>query len=165
MVTIDPVSGVSRFAIVPAAYVFLVRFTEDHEQEVLLQLRQNTGYMDDRWGAGAAGHVERGETAYDAAQREAREELGLESVTLTFETTMQRTQGGLPIDERVDFFFSARSWTGEPRIMEPTKCAELRWWPLAALPDTVVPHERLALSALGTGERYLTFGFDRSVHG
>ena len=35
--------------------------------EVLLQLRQNTGYMDDHWAAAAAGHVERGETAYDAA--------------------------------------------------------------------------------------------------
>ena len=45
--------------------------------EVLLQLRQNTGYMDDHWAAAAAGHVERGETAYDAARREALEELGV----------------------------------------------------------------------------------------
>ena len=54
----------------PAAYVFLLRPGADGD-EVLLQLRQNTGYMDDHWAAAAAGHVERGETAYDAARREA----------------------------------------------------------------------------------------------
>ena len=48
--------------------------------EVLLQLRQHTGYMDDHWAAAAAGHVERGETAYDAARREAREEIGVDDV-------------------------------------------------------------------------------------
>ena len=47
------------------------------DTEVLLQLRQNTGYMDGHWAAAAAGHVERGETAYDAAQREAAEELDI----------------------------------------------------------------------------------------
>ena len=80
--------------------------------EVLLQLRQNTGYMDDHWAAAAAGHVEQGETAYDAAHREALEELGVTDVDLTFVTAMQRTRGGEPIDERIDFFFTARSWVG-----------------------------------------------------
>jgi 8-oxo-dGTP diphosphatase len=60
-----------RFRVVPAAYVFLLRAGPDGE-EVLLQRRQNTGYMDGHWAAAAAGHVERGETAYDAANREAR---------------------------------------------------------------------------------------------
>ena len=48
--------------------------------EVLLQLRQNTGYMDDHWAAAAAGHVEKGETAYDAARREAREEIDVDDL-------------------------------------------------------------------------------------
>ena len=147
-----------RFVVVPAAYVFCLR-EGDSGPEVLLQLRQNTGYMDDHWAAGAAGHVERGETAYDAARREACEELGLDDIALDFQFTMQRTQHAEAIDERVDFFFTARSWSGEPRIMEPAKCADLRWWPLVSLPDTVVPHERHALDSLGSGERYLTFGF------
>jgi 8-oxo-dGTP pyrophosphatase MutT (NUDIX family) len=143
-----------RFVVVPASYVFLI--TDDH---VLLQLRQNTGYMDGHWAAGAAGHVERGETAYDAAAREATEELGVTDVDLAFELTMHRTQGADPIDERVDFFFTARSWQGEPRILEPTKCAELRWFPLDALPEPLVPHERLALAHLGSDVKYLTDGF------
>lgn len=147
-----------RFAVVPASYVFLLR--DGTGPEVLLQLRQNTGYMDDHWAAAAAGHVERGETAYDAARREAAEELGVDGLDLRFEFTMQRTQHDQPIDERVDFFFTARTWQGEPRIVEPEKCAELRWCPLDALPDPVVPHEAAALAALGKGEPYLTFGFD-----
>ncbi len=147
-----------RFAVVPASYVFLLR-DGAAGREVLLQQRQNTGYMDAHWAAAAAGHVERGETAYDAAHREAAEELGITDVDLRFELTMQRTQRDLPIDERVDFFFTATTWAGEPRIMEPRKCADLRWYALDALPDPVVPHEAHALASLGKGDPYLTFGF------
>jgi 8-oxo-dGTP diphosphatase len=129
--------------------------------EVLLQLRQNTGYMDDHWAAAAAGHVERGETAYDAAHREALEEIGVADLDLSFVTSMQRTRHDAAIDERVDFFFTARSWTGEPRIVEPDKATDLRWCPLSDLPDPVVPHERSVLEALRTGttKAYSTFGF------
>ena len=127
---------------------------------MLLQLRQNTSYMDGHWAAAAAGHVERGETAYDAARREAREEIGVELGELTFATSMQRTQHGDPIDERIDFFFTCRSWTGEPRIVEQHKSAGLDWFALDALPDPVVPHELFVLRRLGTGlESYTTFGF------
>lgn len=154
--------GHGRFVVVPAAYVFLLRPGRSGD-EVLLQLRRNTGYMDDHWAAAAAGHVERGETAYDAAHREAAEELGISGADLRFELTMQRTRHDLAIDERVDFFFTARTWTGEPRIVEEEKCAELRWCPLHDLPDPVVPHERVALAQLGTGVKYLTFGFDEEL--
>jgi 8-oxo-dGTP diphosphatase len=148
-----------RFRVVPAAYVFLLRPASDGDA-VLLQRRRNTGYMDDHWAAAAAGHVERGETAYDAAHREAREEIGVEGLVLDFVTSMQRTQHAGPIDERIDFFFTAREWSGEPRIIEPAKCAALDWFPLSALPDPVVPHERVVLDRLGTGlEGYTTFGF------
>lgn len=146
------------FVVVPASYVYLLR-ESDRGAEVLLQLRQGTTYMDGHWAAAAAGHVERGETAYAAAQREATEELGISAVDLRFEFTMQRTRGGEPIDERVDFFFTARAWTGEPRIVEPHKAGELRWCPLSVLPEPMVPHEAYALSQLGTDHRYLSHGF------
>jgi 8-oxo-dGTP diphosphatase len=151
-----------RFRVVPAAYVFLLRagIPESGADEVLLQLRQNTGYMDGHWAAAAAGHVERGETAYDAARREAGEEIGVDLGQLTFLTAMQRTRHADPIDERIDFFFSCRSWTGEPRIVEPEKAGALDWFGLDALPEPVVPHERVVLEGLGTGlASYTTFGF------
>jgi 8-oxo-dGTP diphosphatase len=152
--------SIERFVVVPAAYVFLLRDGVTGP-EVLLQLRQNTGYMDDHWAAAAAGHVEKGETAYDAARREAREEIDVDDLDLTFVTAMQRTRGGEPIDERIDFFFTARSWSGTPRIVEPAKCAGLGWSPLSALPDPVVPHELRVLQGIIEGDlpAYSTFGF------
>lgn len=163
-----------RFAVVPAAYVILLREGDDGASdgsgdgsggtEALLQLRRGTGYMDGHWAAAAAGHVERGETAYDAAHREAREEIGVEDLSLDFVTAMQRTRHDRPIDERIDFFFTARTWTGEPRVREPAKSAGLRWCPLSrldTLPEPVVPHERTVLDALAAGslDPLTSFGF------
>ncbi|MCW2736393.1 NUDIX domain-containing protein [Nocardioides sp.] len=148
-----------RFVLVPASYVYLLREGAGGT-EVLLQLRQGTPYMDGHWAAAAAGHVERGETAYDAAHREAAEELGISEVGLEFAFTMQRTQHADPIDERVDWFFTAWSWSGEPRVVEPDKAGEIRWCPIDRLPQPMVPHEAHALAHLFTDVAYLTFGWD-----
>ncbi len=148
-----------RFVVVPAAYLYLLRDAGNGGTQVLLQRRRNTGYMDGRWAAAAAGHVERGETAFDAGRREAAEELGITVVDLSFELTMHRTQGDQPIDERVDFFFSARTWHGEPRLAEPDKADALEWFDLRDLPPSTVPHERVALEHLGSGVGYVALGF------
>jgi 8-oxo-dGTP diphosphatase len=152
-----------RFRVVPAAYVLLLRGT-GREAEVLLQLRQGTGYRDGHWAAAAAGHVEADESVFAAACREAAEEIGvkIEPVDLEPLTTMHRTHAnGDPIDERVDFFFACRRWTGEPRLLEAAKAAGLGWYRLTALPEPVVPHERYVLDALGDGTlpTITAFGF------
>jgi 8-oxo-dGTP diphosphatase len=149
-----------RFALVPASYVYLLRDGVGGI-EVLLQQRGPVPYMPGHWAAAAAGHVERGETAYDAARREALEELGVTDVALEFAFTMQRTQHAAAIEERVDWFFTARSWVGEPRVVEPEKCAGIGWFGLDALPAPMVPHEAHALAHLSSGVGYLTFGWDR----
>jgi 8-oxo-dGTP diphosphatase len=139
------------FRVVPAAYVLLL----DDAGRVLLQLRRGTGYRDGFWASAAAGHVEAGESVLAAACREASEELG---VTITADdlvplTAMHRTAPtGLEVDQRVDFFFTCRRWSGEPRTMEPAKSADLRWCPLDDLPDPVVPHERFVLDGLRAGD-------------
>jgi 8-oxo-dGTP pyrophosphatase MutT (NUDIX family) len=143
---------VERFKVVPAAYVFLLRPGGDGGREVLLQLRQHTGYMDGHWAAAVAGHVEKGETVYDAAQREALEEVGITDVGLTPWCAMQRTGAGDdPLDERVDYFFVATTWAGTPQIHEPEKAADLQWFPLDALPTPVVPHEERVLATIRAG--------------
>ena len=142
-----------RFQVVPAAYVF-PRRTVDGIEQVLLQLRQGTGYMDGHWAAAAAGHVEAGESVLDAAVREADEELGvtIDPVDLAPLCAMHRTSAPHgPVDERVDFFFECRRWTGEPRTVEADKSVALRWFHLDALPEPVVPHERQVLDALVRG--------------
>jgi 8-oxo-dGTP pyrophosphatase MutT (NUDIX family) len=142
-----------RFQVVPAAYVF-PRRTVDGIEQVLLQLRQGTGYMDGHWAAAAAGHVEAGESVLAAAVREADEELGvtIDPVDLAPLCAMHRTSAPHgPVDERVDFFFECRRWTGEPRTVEADKSVALRWFDLDALPEPVVPHERQVLDALVRG--------------
>lgn len=152
-------SGLDRFRVVPAAYVFFRR-----GEDVLLQLREGTGFMDGHWAAAAAGHVEEGESVLQAACREALEELGvtLRPTDLLPLTAMHRTQGNHePIDERVDFFFECRSWEGEPRLLETGKAADLGWFSLEALPHPVVPHELHVLDLLHDGvlPAVVTFGF------
>ena len=151
--------SLDRFQVVPAAYVVLRR-----DDEVLLQLRRGTGYMDEHWACAAAGHVERGESVLAAAEREAREELGVvvAAADLVGLTGMHRTNGtGEPIDERVDWFFECRRWTGTPVLQEPDKAADLRWCRLDSLPRPVVPHELAVLDALARGgvPPVMTFGF------
>lgn len=140
----------SRFQVVPAVYVALVRDGADGP-EVLLQLRRGTGFMDGRWAHGAAGHVELGESAPQAAVREAVEELGVtvDAAALAHVATLHRTVAlHQPSEERIDLFTATRTWSGEPTVREREKTAGLRWWPLGALPDDVVPHERQALDVL-----------------
>lgn len=143
---------------VPAAYVML-----QQGAQVLLQLRANTGYMDEHWAAAAAGHVEADESVYAAAIREAREELGVQiaAVDLVALCAMHRTDDSHQwIDERVDFFFSCRRWHGEPQLLE-AKATDLRWFDLDDLPDPVVPHELAVLSGLAATNLspIVTFGF------
>jgi 8-oxo-dGTP diphosphatase len=152
-----------RFRVVPAAYVLLLRGT-DRDAEVLLQLRQGTGYRDGHWAAAAAGHIEADESVLAAACREAAEEVGvkIEPADLEPLTAMHRTHANHdPIDERVDFFFGCHRWAGEPRLLEAAKAADLGWFPLAALPEPVVPHERYVLDALRDGDlpTITTYGF------
>lgn len=150
-----------RFVVVPASYVLFLRDGQAG-REILLQLRRGTGFMDGHWATAAAGHIERGESVFAAARREAAEELGVGDLELEPLCAMHRTAPtGAPVDERVDYFLQATSWSGEPRIVEAHKCAELRWFGMDDLPAPVVPHELQVIEALrdGTLRPILTHGF------
>ncbi len=148
-----------RFCVVPAAYVAL-----RSARGVLLQLRSNTGYMDDHWAMGAAGHVEPGESVLEAAVREAREELGVDITVDDLQPVCAMHRTGVdskPVNQRVDFFFECWQWSGEPRVLESDKAADLRWFALDELPEPVVPHERFVLDRLAAADvpAVVTFGF------
>jgi 8-oxo-dGTP pyrophosphatase MutT (NUDIX family) len=151
--------GMPRFSLVPAAYVALLR-----DDQVLLQQRQNTGYMDGHWSFSAAGHVERDESVTAAAVREAREELGIHIAEVDLEPlcTIHRRQNELDGGQRVDFFFTASAWEGEPAVQEPEHSGGIAWAPISALPQPLVAVDALALEMLRTGKRtaIVHWGFD-----
>ena len=152
--------GDDRFALVPSSYVFLLRGAAG-DGEVLLQRRQNTGFMDGYWAASAAGHVEPGEACTATVVREAREEIGiaLDVDDLQPLCAVHRHQlSDRPVDQRVDFFFACRRWTGDPALQE-VKASELEWFDLGALPDPVVPHELAVLNGLSAGSLPAAFPF------
>jgi 8-oxo-dGTP diphosphatase len=138
-----------------AVYILLTRAAR-----VLLILRQNTGYMDGMWDF-PAGHVEPGESAVQAAIREAREEVGvgLTPDQLVFEHVMHRLHESVAMTY-YGVYFSANDWSGEPTRMEPDKCAEVRWFERDALPANMVPFSRDVLAIhMPAGARYAEWGW------
>ncbi|WP_394553343.1 NUDIX domain-containing protein [Agromyces sp. MMS24-JH15] len=143
------------FALIPAAHVFLIEHGADGDR-VLLQRRSATDYYDGWWAASAAGHVEPGETAYEAAVRETAEELGVVVERLRPLTTVHRRGptapdgAQRPAEQRVDFYFQATGWAGEPRPADGTADA-LAWFDLTELPERTVHHERHVLELFRAG--------------
>lgn len=124
---------------VRAGYVVFLR-GEVGEEEILLGLRQNTGYMDDYWGL-PSGHILHGELPKQGTIREAREEVGVEvsDDNLVFVVVGNRL-GNNDDGDRVDYYFSCRTWQGEIENREPEKCRRLEWHRLSQLPEKIMPY-------------------------
>ena len=82
---------------------------------------------------------------------------------------MHRTNdlGGAALEQRIDLFFTLRTWSGTPAVREPAKNGGLRWFSLTDLPEAVPPHERHVLELLAASldggkpvPPIITFGFD-----
>ncbi len=124
-----------RYRSLVAVYVMVV----NDRDEILLLRRANTGYRNGQYDM-PAGHLEEGETLRQATLRELKEETGLIASEdhLEFIELLHRFCG-----DRVylDVFFRVNQWKGEATIMETSKCDHLAWFPLAALPENIVPHQ------------------------
>ncbi len=127
----------------------------ERDGRVLLMRRSGTGFFDGLYSL-PGGHVEPGESVFEAAERELREETGLRVDVggLTWMGVVHR----LSDTNRIDFFLRAARWGGEPVILEPTKCDRLDWFVRASLPQTTVEYVRAALAA-GPAPWMLEIGF------
>lgn len=145
----SPMQGKERFKLTPAAYLFLWR-----GNEVLLMLRANTGYQDGKYYL-PSGHLEGDELASEAMIREAKEEVGIDIAPkdLTFVHVAHRL-GQSTDNERVDFFYEARTWSGEVINAEPNKCDDVAWFLADALPDNVSPFIKRVLADVQGGKAY-----------
>lgn len=129
--------------------------------EVLLGLREGTGFADGMWNL-PSGKAEQDETAVAAVIREAREEIGvvLGPDQLDFAAAVQCRNTAT--DVRMGLFFHAAASAAPgagPFNAEPHKCAKLAWYPLGMLPEPVMPYSALGVSLFLSGARYATLGW------
>jgi len=132
-------------------HLFLVK-----NGSILLLKRFNTGYEDGSYSV-PAGHLDDGEKATTALLREAREEIGIviQEDMLRMVHVMHRKS----TEERIDFFFEAAQWQGEPANIETHKCDEIRWFPLNALPHNTIPYVRAGIEHYLHKVLYSEFGW------
>jgi len=131
-----------------AVHLFLKK-----EDQILVQRRKNTGYMDGFFSV-VAGHLEGDEDIYEAMIREAKEEVAIDLIPddLDLIGIMHRKSG----DERIDFFFKADTWEGNPVINEPEKADELRW--VHTFPENTIPYIQRAYRQFSTDQWFDSFG-------
>jgi mutator protein MutT len=125
---------------------------------ILLAERAGTGYADGLLNL-PSGKVEEGESALDAAVREAREEVAvvLEPADVRPVHVMhyRNPEGHF----RVGWFFLATRWGGEPVNAEPHKCAGLSWHAPGELPRGTVRYNALGIAHYLKGEPFSFHGW------
>lgn len=119
---------------------------KDDTIQILLHRRKNTGYQDGKWDIAASGHVDEGETAKMAVVRECAEELGIDVKikNLSFVHLSHRISntGGRTY---YDIYFVVNKYHGIPKVIEPDKCSELRWFKIDDLPNEIIDIRKIAL--------------------
>lgn len=114
------------------------------KEEVLLGLRiasHGTG----EWSF-PGGHLEFGETVFETAKREVKEETNLdieafELISVCDEMRYIETNG----KHFLNLGVVGKYRGGEPQTLEPDKCAEWKWFPLDNLPENLFEPTDLTL--------------------
>ncbi|MDD2376784.1 MAG: NUDIX domain-containing protein [Clostridia bacterium] len=148
-----------RYKSLVAVFLILTRTSKDgNSKEILLQKRENTGYMDDYYDLGVSGHLEENESVKDTIIRESIEEANIkvDANDLKLVTVFNEKTNSL---EYLRFFFHTEIYEGEILIGEPTKCSEMGWYSIDSLPNNVIPHVRKAINNFQNGISYEENGF------
>ena len=150
-----------RFKVPNAVFAIIIR-DNNGTDEILLQKRQNTGIRDDYWDCAAGGHLESGETLISSIIREIKEEINLDvkkenvEFALLSHVNFRSTYNSI----YNNIYFLIKDFSGVPKIMEPLKCSELKWFPLDDLPENIIPDRKIAIVNYLSGIHYNEFGWD-----
>lgn len=113
---------------------------KNDKQEILLQRRQGTKLWPN-FLALPAGHIDEGENAYEAAVREAKEELGIEISINNIKDTFVVNRRNKSLKPYYDVYFIVDKYKGQIKISEPEKCSELVWANINNLPNDMIDFE------------------------
>lgn len=146
-------SGKEKFMVRAAVYLVLIK-----DKKVLLSRRYKTGWMDGMYSL-VAGHIDGNEPVGDSMIREAYEEAGIkiERNDLIPNKVLHRKSDDC---EYMDFFFTAKTWSGEPKIMEPNKCDNIAWFPVNNLPSNILPYVRNVIESLNDKVAFIESGWN-----
>lgn len=128
---------------------------KNKEGEILLQRRQGTklwpGFL-----ALPAGHLDVGEDAYEAAIREAKEELDIDIKVDNISDVFVVNRKNKSLLPYYDVYFELNGYNGEIKINEPNKCSELVWFSINSLPEDMIEFEKIALNNYLKGIKFST---------
>jgi len=124
------------------ASIYLI--IKDDSGRILFQRRRGTKLWSGFLGL-PAGHVDIGENVYDAAIREAKEELDITFDTKNIVNTFVVNRRNKHLSPYFDVYFEIGSYTGDIKINEPLKCSELCYFSINELPLDVISFEKEAL--------------------
>ena len=101
------------------------------------------------------GHLDFGETIFDTAKRETLEETGLEVNEFELISVADELQY-IKTDNKhyLNIGIRAKYNGGEPKIMEPDKCKEWKWFSLDKLPEKIFEGSKLIIKNLKAGKIY-----------
>lgn len=130
--------------------------------EILLQRRQGTklwpGFL-----ALPAGHIDEGENAYEAAIREAKEELDIDIRIEDIVDTFVVNRKNKSLSSYYDVYFELSRYSGEIKINEPNKCSELVWSSIYKLPEDMIDFEKEAIEKNREGIKFSCTYVDNEV--
>lgn len=108
----------------------------NNKNEVLLMKRGKKSKNEVGWWSKPGGEIDYGETAIGAAKREIKEELNIE---INIWGYCPHTDHIIKDDNQhwIAINFLGKIKSGEPKIMEPHKCDEIKWFALDNLPQKV----------------------------
>lgn len=128
---------------------------KNKEGEILLQRRQGTklwpGFL-----ALPAGHLDVGEDAYEAAIREAKEELNIDIKVDNISDVFVVNRKNKSLLPYYDVYFELNGYNGKIKINEPNKCSELVWFSINSLPEDMIEFEKIALNNYLKGIKFST---------
>lgn len=144
--------GKEKFMVRAAVYLILIK-----DNKILLSRRYKTGWMDGMYSL-VAGHIDGNEPVGNAMLREAYEEAGIKikKKDLIPNKVLHRKSNDC---EYMDFFFTAKSWTGTPKIMEPNKCDDMSWFLIENLPSNTLPYIKNAIENIKDGVAFIESGW------
>lgn len=130
--------------------LLLKRKNKNNKEEILLSLRENTGYRDGYYDL-PGGHVDENEDLFIAMIREAKEEIGID----IFREDMKIFHIYHHFRKNMlKFVFSVNKYKGILINNEPEKCKELKWFEVENLPENIIPKIRKEILDVENGVFY-----------